>query len=147
MRFLNGWRLSRCLAGAGLPLLAMLLAAPSVQATCGDYVVLGSNAGHPTGTKGMGESSMPSAGHHDPAGPRAPCHGPLCSQGTPLPLLPMPSAPTSVNAEDLGCLPESLPADGGNLRSHLWDGPSPRPVRRASSVYHPPRLSSASRSA
>jgi hypothetical protein len=136
MMFSNGRRLARLLAGVGLPVLAVVLAAPSAaRASCGDYVVLGPTGDHHAAAD---PSPMSHPAHHDPAGMPRPCHGPHCSRGgTPL---PVPVLAPPVTAEEWGYLPPLVTPAGGSRPASLFDDTNPRPVRRPSSVYHPPRL-------
>jgi hypothetical protein len=132
-----GWRWGRLLAGAGLPLLAAVLAAPSAaRATCGDYVVLGSKSfltGHVAmAAGGERNGSLPSN-----PGPR-PCSGPMCNGGMPLPAPAPVSMPPSQTEEGI-CLSGSfLPADP-RLTGVLGEKPRACSEGHGLSVYHPPR--------
>jgi hypothetical protein len=74
-----------------------------------------------------------------PARPHVPCHGPNCSRGHGVPLLPVPtvSSPASPEWGWLAEAPAVVPADRGAV---LSDCPSPSPIHFESSIFHPPRL-------
>ncbi|MBP3956157.1 hypothetical protein J8F10_12775 [Gemmata sp. G18] len=69
-----------------------------------------------------------------------PCQGPNCS-GKPLrdsmPVPPVPTVPVPVKDQVL-----RVAAPGGEEQGQLlaYDSTSPRPILRASSIFHPPRL-------
>ena len=75
-----------------------------------------------------------------PARPKGPCSGPNCSgrpDHHPAPLAPVPTS--GPHAKEVAQLHGAVaPSDGASSR--LGDFISPRPIRRASSVFHPPRL-------
>jgi hypothetical protein len=122
-------------AGVLATLLAGSLLAPSgARASCGDYVVMASPAGGH-------DDAEPQAAHPGPALPadgHRPCSGPHCSQHAP----PLPQAPAPAPPERPGewgtLLALSLPATAQPIAS-LPDEPALHSVRRASTVYHPPR--------
>jgi len=102
------------------------------SAGCGDYVTIlnGTSAGS----------------HHDgptePGGPmKAPCQGPNCSGEPVRPQAPLaPAAPVVPQGKELAETIEGL-LPGGGLPSYLqMDSSSERPVRRTSSIFHPPRI-------
>jgi hypothetical protein len=135
----SGWPLVRWLLGVGVPLLSGLLLAPALaHASCGDYVVLGSMPGGQAGHRNP-LSLQPTALHaraHLPLLP-PPCSGPECSRGKLPPLLPVASG--SVPVEQWACL---LPANldpKTEVPFGLPDSACARPVRLASSIFHPPR--------
>jgi hypothetical protein len=120
---LRGWR-------AALLLLAVACFSPArASAGCGDYVTIRDDATAPA------HRVTPQT----PANP--PCHGPNCS-GSPTreapPLVPV--VPTGHQPKELTRNPD--PADGPDAEpgcSFDRDSTSARPIRQASSVYHPPR--------
>jgi hypothetical protein len=122
-------------AGWGLPILAVLCCAPSVaRADCGDYVVTRvSHSGDMTPARHAGAAELPMR-----AQPHRPCHGPNCSRGPAVPLLPAPTVPAPAPSEWgwLTATPTPVPPD----REHFFsDSPSPHPTHLASSIFHPPR--------
>jgi hypothetical protein len=125
------WRWGRLLAGAVLPLLVIVLAAPSaVRASCGDYVVIGSKSSG--GASRAGDHlGMPSGG-----APR-PCSGPLCNRGTPV---PVPATITPAQPEHWICLPRDVLPDDPRRVALLRDEPRASPESHDLSIYHPPRL-------
>jgi hypothetical protein len=125
----------RLAVGTALALLAYgLFAPPAARASCGHYVVIGSQTG-----RGALPAMQPS--HADdslPAAPAAPCSGPRCSGRTPVPLTAPPApvrTPDQSLADALSCV---LLVETGPTGLALEDG-SRRPVRRTSTIYHPPR--------
>jgi hypothetical protein len=74
-----------------------------------------------------------------PANKPCPCSGPTCSRSPLLP--PTPFSVEAVKIHEWIRLPLPLflapPQHDGWLADHL----SPRPIRYASTIYHPPRLS------
>src|SRR5215470_13885028 len=118
------------------------IAPSSARASCGHYVIIGSPL-KDEGGKPSPQATMPDgATHQNPIepvhpGPK-PCSGPGCSQGG-EPLLPPPTAPTSIDEErwghDLrGTVSPEHPTDFLTLPLT-----AARPVRFVSSVFHPPR--------
>jgi hypothetical protein len=129
----TGRLLARLAAGVALPLLAGALLAPAAaRASCGEYVVMGP---HHTAPAPSQPNLHPEPGGSAP-GP-APCSGPTCSRGHPLPVLPLSSAPDG--AEHWAWLLVEVAVTGPTLRSSLPDGGGGRRVSRGSRVYHPPR--------
>ncbi len=102
--------------------------AGNATAGCGDHVVILKPAG--VGTT------------DDTPAPKAPCHGPHCSAepANPLPvpttsgIVPTPSAKEQFTPVDV-----SPPADDRSP-AHRFEFTSPRPIHRASSIFHPPRV-------
>ena|SRR5438874_246513 len=125
-----------------LPLAGLVFAglAPSTaRASCGHYVLVGS----PLKESGQQAQSAKSseAGQHQapaplPSGPR-PCSGPGCSQGD-EPFLPLPTTP-SAEEERWGHNPFTISHAEQPLDFLSLSLSAARPVRPASSVYHPPR--------
>jgi hypothetical protein len=125
--------------------IAVSLAASAGRAAaeCGDYVTIlngSGSSGHQSGTR-SGHDAVP-GGTPTPAPAKPPCHGPNCS-GSPAreapPLAPV--APTGTQAKELTqhLGPVNSPdAEPGSAFDR--DITSHRPIRRASSVFHPPRL-------
>jgi hypothetical protein len=115
-----------------LALLAGCLFAPArADASCGDYVSVGSQSGHSDAPKPNEQSSQDRKRQQ-------PCHGPSC-YGIPssLPLASAPPAPArekewaAVAFPTLS--PEPRPLDA------LAEYTDRHAVRRGSSVFHPPR--------
>jgi hypothetical protein len=107
---------------------ALLLAAGSVRASCGDYVHV-----RGPGSTDSNKTARP------PARPPAPCHGPNCSQGPQrLPFAPVVPTVSSLEHWATPCsrLRPTEPAG-----SDLLDAPGPAGgIRRASPPAPPPRL-------
>src|SRR5438270_582684 len=125
----RGWR-------AALLLAAAACATPGkASASCGDYVTIlngQSNSDHHATPAAPGETPTPA---------KPPCRGPNCS-GSPTrdaPPVP-PPAPVSTPAKELTHNLGTLGGADGPRDPFARDASSPRPVRRASSVFHPPRL-------
>jgi hypothetical protein len=76
-----------------------------------------------------------------PHGAPVPCHGPGCNRHPAAPVAP--AVPFSVPADQWGCISRPETVGAGAPAFALRDPGGPRPVRRASSVYHPPRLTRA----
>jgi len=124
----------RFFAGALLGLLAMSLLAPgAVHASCGDYLTGNAHQAMPT-TIGTAPNSTPVI----PA-PHRPCSGPNCSGRDSTPPLP-PPAPAPVAGDDWGCAALVPLSQVPRFASWLLDSSTSLPVRRKSSIYHPPRL-------
>jgi hypothetical protein len=125
------------LAGAGVPLLAAVLATPpAARASCGDYVLIGSKV-----YRAVGHAQMPAGtDHHDsiPADPDPePCSGPMCNGGAQLPA-PLPVTMPPSQTEDGICLPvEPLP-DDLRLVAFPAHEPAACPQGPRPSVYRPP---------
>jgi hypothetical protein len=123
----RGWR-------AALLLAAVALCSPgTASAACGDYITYADShrSGH----------AMPMADADGDAAPaKSPCDGRDCS-GKHREFPPAPSAPgTSPPKEQARPFaPSDSAADGSGAR-FTRDFDSPRPVRRATSIFHPPRL-------
>jgi hypothetical protein len=129
----TGRLLARLAAGVAQPLLAWALLAPvAARASCGEYVVMGP---HHTTLAAPEPNLHPEPGGSAP-GP-APCSGPTCSRGRPLPVLPLLPAPDST--EHWAWLLVELAVTGPDPRSSLPDGGGWRRVSRGARVYHPPR--------
>jgi hypothetical protein len=136
------WQTVRLWTAAYLALLAGVLAAPApVRAECGDYVVrtpAAEGAGY-TGSQPMPAGIDPST-KHAPTTPqrgRIPCHGPGCSRHSPPPLVPVSTNP--IQPDEWGTMLGRQSGAGAAPAGRLLDTAAPHPVRRASSIYHPPR--------
>jgi hypothetical protein len=125
----RGWR-------AALLLVVIACASPNrATAECGDYVVV-LNANDPASPDGR---ATPTGMLDHPASPEVPCSGPNCSRAPdrhPAPLAPVSTAGPH-GKEVVQTLGSVEPSDRASSR--LCDSISPRPIRRASSVFHPPR--------
>jgi hypothetical protein len=119
-------------------LLLVVVACASPQraaAECGDYVTI-LNA-----PPGSAHHAMPASPDSGDAPARAPCHGPNC-QGAPVKHYPplAPAAPVGPQAKEQAQYLESVGDADAPPAPFDRDSSSPRPVKRASSVFHPPRL-------
>ena len=135
----RGWR-------AAVLLVAVACASPNrVRAECGEYVtVLSANTKTCAADRIEGRATpfaIPTTDTAEsPARPKGPCSGPNCSgrpDHHPTPFAPVP--PSGPHAKEVAQLLGAVaPSQGASSR--LGDFISPRPIRRASSVFHPPRL-------
>jgi hypothetical protein len=129
MQSLGHWQWAKRRAGWALALLLGVLAAPAAaQASCGDYVRMGGADAPRPATDGKGMPSHPAPG---------PCHGPGCDRHPVAPLAPV---TVSVQVEDWACVLRADDSRSSKPTFALREENTSRPVRRASSVYHPPRL-------
>jgi hypothetical protein len=125
----RGWR-------AALLLVAAACATPGrAAAECGDHVVI-LNGPHARANPGH---AAPPAADESPA-PARPCSGPNCSRRSghhPAPPAPVPN--TGPGGKEVAPILGAVePPDGASAR--FDDCTSPRPIRRASTVFHPPRF-------
>ena len=129
----RGWR-------APLLLVAAACASPGrASAECGDHVIiLNGPAAANAKTTHTPANPTPDA---TPAAPRPPCHGPNCS-GSPAPKAPLApiTAPTTQLKEQAGHAGSECEADRDSGTPFGPDSDCACPIRRASSVFHPPRL-------
>jgi hypothetical protein len=129
---LPGWR-------AALLLVAVVCAACGspgrAAAECGDHVTI---LNRPTVQPTPEGTASPAAGV-PLAPPMAPCSGPNCSGGSerhPAPLAPVSTAePPGKAVAAIGGTVEPP----GDASSRVGDLTTSRPIRRATSVFHPPR--------
>jgi len=128
----HGWRVA-------LLLVVVACASPGrVSAECGDHVViLNANAT----SQPDRASSPPAAEKTDlPALPKAPCTGPNCSrvpERHSLPFAPVStSGPQAKEVAQLSALVTSTDCAATSFDDFI----SARPVRRATSIFHPPRI-------
>jgi hypothetical protein len=131
----RGWR-------AAFLLVAAACASPGrASAECGDHVIIlnGPAAANAKATP-TPANPIPTP-DTQPAAPRPPCHGPNCS-GSPAPKAPLApiTAPTSQFKEQAGQVVGDCDEGGDQGARFGRDSDSPRPIRRPSSVFHPPRL-------
>ena len=131
------------------------LTAGRASADCGDYVTI-TNIPHDSPNEGPQDSTRTpsnssqyplqhpmvdgSAGARTPLPFKLPCHGPRCSSSPARELPPLvPVSP--VSSRDKEAAQSVLPFDPGFLAGCSFDRDltSPRPIDRASSVFHPPR--------
>jgi hypothetical protein len=124
-----------------LPVTALLLAVgffvspDRASAECGDYVTI---AGKPSAHHAMPSAPADDAKPTD--APRTPCNGPNCSKRQDSPVAPVraPATPTG-EAKPIGvALGADLPPDADS-GAWLTIMTSVRPVRTATSIFHPPR--------
>ena len=137
MRSSPAWHRFRVATGVLLTLLAGGVAAPSLRASCGDYVVLGpasarTSPGHPAQA---GPAGMSREASHPPAQPHKPCTGPLCS-GRPV---PPPVAPPTVPTHDWPCVVSAPTFTSAHDFAYLLEEPVRAPAFHGDSVFHPPR--------
>jgi hypothetical protein len=116
---------------AGVVLVAVACLAPGrASAGCGDYVTIIDASGNPAHNVAADDHGTP-----------PPCQGPNCS-GSPVREAPplAPAAPAGGQPQEL--TPHPGPAggpDAGPAATLGRDSTSPRPIRRPSPVFHPPR--------
>jgi hypothetical protein len=129
---IHAWR-------AVLPLvIAMFLTTGRASAECGDYVTIKTSA-HPSNVHR--ESGLPPADSKSSGIPQIPCHGPNCSQSPTH--IPSPLAPITVASEQVKELAQLFISRNEMLNRRLSfdrDDSFIHPIRRASSVFHPPRI-------
>jgi hypothetical protein len=128
----------RTATGVALALLAVMFCAPAARGSCGHYVLVGAKLAQATAPDvappAGGEALPPSVPEEKPR----PCSGPSCSRG-PAGLPAAPPAARPVSGEQWGCVVTLLALPPSGPVASLADGPSPRPLRLGSGVYHPPR--------
>jgi hypothetical protein len=123
---------------AALLLVAAACASPGrASAECGDYVVVLNGQ---TLTHSAERPPSTSLTREAPADPKGPCSGPNCSRSPDHPVPPFAPAPAPGphGKEAAQTLGSDEPAECRSSR--LDDFISPRPVRRAVSIFHPPRI-------
>lgn len=110
-------------AVAGVLLAAGLAASSATaRADCGDHVLVLGKGGEPPASL-----------------PLMPCHGPNCSNA-PKPLPPMTAAPTVTAPPQEWGVSALVPAlDSDPDSSAVVPDAAGRPVRRSTSLFHPPR--------
>ena len=122
----RGWR------AAMLLVVAACVTPDRAKAGCGDYVTILN--GDPAAAHHTADSAKPD---HSPP----PCHGPNCSNAPvddPAPLAPV--APTGPEVKDVAA-PLVTGGEKGDARTRFDRDPfAARPIYRASSIFHPPRL-------
>ena len=135
----NRRHVTQFLVGAALTLLAGALLAAEARATCGDYVMLGTNTAHRGNTaKDSPSPNLPVRIPHDSHNEQKPCSGPFCSRApSSLPLSPAPVAP--VRAEQWGWLVNAPIAASTDPSFLAFNDGLDRPVCHVLSIYHPPR--------
>src|SRR5262245_47042971 len=128
---LRGWWAALLLAAAAC------LTPGRASAECGDYVTIRNGPADPA----HHATTRDATPQPDQAPARPPCHGPNCSSAPardPSPLPPV--APTGLQPKELTQHPAAAAdPDAGPGSALDRDPSSARPVRRASSVFHPPR--------
>jgi len=127
-------------AGVAVVMAVGFLFAPSARAECGGYVIVGA---HQNMQQPMGDHSMPATPHNSshPDSPpnKRPCHGPLCSSAPGAPVQPAPGPSTTFEREPLSEILLLAGAERSDSISSLFGETGQRPVRRPSSIFHPPR--------
>jgi hypothetical protein len=124
--------------GAALALLAGALFAPATaRASCGDYVMFGSQGhGASASQRAMPLYADPSRAH-GPSPLRAPCSGPACSQQS-MPFAPPPATPSV--EEERWAFPLTFPfLTEGHVIFLVDNANSSQSIHRPALVYHPPR--------
>jgi hypothetical protein len=124
---IRGWR-------AAVLLAAVALGSPgTASAACGDYIT------YPDSHKN-GHAAPMTASEDDASPTQSPCEGRDCG-GKNREFPPAPSAPVSSPTKEQArsFTPSDATGDGSGTR-FARDFDSPRPVRRATSIFHPPRL-------
>jgi hypothetical protein len=124
----RGWR-------AALVLAVVACASPArATAGCGDHVVvLNQNAP----SAGAHESLAPGGTDHPL--PQKPCSGPNCSRAPERQAPAAPAPDSGPDGKDSLQAPATFePPDGAPSRQR--DFTSPVPLRRAASIFHPPRV-------
>ena len=122
----RGWR-------AALLLVAVACSTPGrASAGCGDYITYPDSH--------QDRHAAPTADQHGSTPAKSPCDGRDCSGKTPRDSLPIPAAPSvspqaKEAARQLDVAGDSDPSSG----PALLDPTSSRPIRRAPSIFHPPR--------
>jgi hypothetical protein len=113
-------------------LMVLGFAAPArVRAECGDYVIHDSNLSAPA------SAPFSRQAHAEPIHSKGACHGPHCSRGAPLPLMPVATVP--VATEQWGCVTVvSVTTELPLARCHLEDL-CRFPSGHEQVIYHPPR--------
>jgi hypothetical protein len=127
------WPLVRVPVGLAVAaVVGMFLAPAAARAECGDYVHLGAPIRHEASwAKGPGQSMPPAENHR-------PCNSPLCTGGPPA----APPVPVFTTAErdqwpSLLALTE---LDDSKPQAFPPEEGRPGPIRRPTSIFHPPRL-------
>jgi hypothetical protein len=121
--------------GAILGFLLSVVVAPSqAGASCGDYVQRGAKSA----SQGL------HATHQDPSPmmpgeSKFPCSGPNCSNGSQVPVLPVPVVPPTPNQWAMAVSAFALTGHEPVLICPL--SVSAYPVRISFSIFHPPRIS------
>jgi hypothetical protein len=103
--------------------------AGTATAGCGDHVIVLK----PAGAKQTTDDAPP---------PKAPCHGPNCQAEPPANPLPAPISSRVLltpAAKELFTPIDWSPADPRTAVGRPFESSSPRPIHRASSIFHPPR--------
>src|SRR5262249_55061281 len=130
--------------GVPLAFLAAALSMPAVARAGCEYPthIKRMTAGNALSRTSLGTIPQPTS---TLPGKPCPCSGPTCS---PCPVVPDPPAsPSHVKLQEWGCLLLSPFLDLFPLTSSCRDAESQQPVRRLSSIFHPPRSLARSTSA
>jgi hypothetical protein len=130
---------------AALLLVAGVLFSPGrSSAECGDYLTIHKQRSEANGDRAMPVSEQDveyNFGHSLPS--KQPCHGPNCSSSPVREFPPLaPVIPTGPQLKDLAQQLYSTDQETALGSEFARDNPSVRPIHRASSVFHPPRLTS-----
>ncbi len=129
LSLLRGWR------AVPLVVVALCATADRAAAECGDHVaVLNGPNTHTNRTDAHPATDAPTEG-----APRKPCSGPNCSRPQD-PDAPPPTPTSKSGAGVKEAAHDSEQFDPSACSVRVGDFTSPRPVRRASSVFHPPRV-------
>jgi hypothetical protein len=136
---IRGWRAAMLLA-------AVALSSPGrASAECGDYITVGGKSAmaHHEPAPDTPATTPTAQSETRPAAPgKRPCRGPNCSASPAKEFPPVPPAPSAgPQAKEHARLPETARDSGADPRDPFArDNTSPRPIRRATSVFHPPRI-------
>jgi hypothetical protein len=113
--------------------------APSAQAGCGHYVIIGGEQKTQPDMKTDRVHSPPlTPAQHHPAPLPSPCSGPRCSQKQ-LPFSPPPSIPVSVEDDRWSNARFTKPHSADALCWLSLDSSALQPLDSLTSIYHPPR--------
>ncbi len=126
-------------AGWVLPILAGVICAPgAAQAGCGGHVYIEKTILNNTIAARDSLNTRLFAPIEHQKHPK-PCSGPTCSRGPMAPLAPVPTVPSSIQEE--WCFATSrLDFTPPDWTSSAFEPQTLRLVRRASHIFHPPRL-------
>ncbi len=130
--------LTRGYRAALLLVVVACLSPGRVSAECGDYVTILNVPSGETHQQASHESGATDS-HQSPA--RPPCHGPNCSGSPTREFPPIPPAPVTSNPVK-EAVRHAGASDAADASPSAFDRDttSLRPIRRAASVFHPPRL-------
>jgi hypothetical protein len=136
----------RLTAGVVLSLLLEGFVPSVVRASCGDYLEMKPGSrNHVVPHSTTSQPNPPTSDHWGPTNPFptsfpfAPCSAPHCSREQQQPLVPPLPVPTSRAQEHWACVQSLLLPGGVDWVERIIDNAQQRPIRQATSIYHPPR--------